>query len=182
MWKRKELKARAKEAIKRNYWTAVVICFLIALLTGEFSTSIIGVWQSEDSMDPNYIYNKNGIETNEIFSEENLRETLSDTQKNIFKAIEMNLNSATKSQKYIFKIWDAVNSFQIKQIGIGIILSIAAIIALAFTIFIADPLIVGGKRYFLKAREGKNTKIGEAIVIIQKGNWLNVSIIMWLFV
>ena len=39
MWKRKELKSRARQVVKKNYWTAIVICFLIALLTGEFGTS-----------------------------------------------------------------------------------------------------------------------------------------------
>lgn len=85
-----------------------------------------------------------------------------------------------KSQKYIFKIWDAINLFHIQEVKIGIILSIAAVLAFAFTIFVADPLIVGGKRYFLKAREGTNTKIGEMKVVFQKGNWINVAIIMFL--
>ena len=47
MWKRKELKSRARQ---------VVICFLIALLTGEFGTSILGIYQQEDSMNPYYIF------------------------------------------------------------------------------------------------------------------------------
>lgn len=187
MWNRKELKTRAKEVVKKNYWTAIVICFLIALLTGEFGTSIVGIWQVDDSMDPNYIYHQRGIHddrVNEInhpiLSDEYIKEKLNDTQINIFKAIEANLNSATKSQKYIFKIWDAINLFHIQEVKIGIILSIAAVLAFAFTIFIADPLIVGGKRYFLKAREGTNTKIGEMKLVFQKGNWINVAIIMFL--
>ena len=44
MWKRKELKSRARQVVKKNYWTAIVICFLIALLTGEFGTSILGIY------------------------------------------------------------------------------------------------------------------------------------------
>lgn len=187
MWNRKELKTRAKEVVKNNYWTIIVICFLIALLTGEFGTSILGIWQVDDSMDPNYIYHQRGIDKDKlneinhpILSDEYIKEKLNDTQINIFKAIEANLNSATKSQKYIFKIWDAINLFHIQEVTTGIILSIAAVLAFAFTIFIADPLIVGGKRYFLKAREGTNTKIGEMKVVFQKGNWINVAIIMFL--
>ena len=44
MWKRKELKNNARKVIKKNYWTAIVICFLIALFTGEFGTSIMGIF------------------------------------------------------------------------------------------------------------------------------------------
>lgn len=176
MWDRKELKARAKEVVKRNYWTAVVTCFLVALLTGEFGTSII--IKQDESLRPNFFINhQNIIENIEI--EENIKETLNDTQINIIKAIEANLNSATKSQKYIFKIWDAINSFQINRTAIGTILIIGAILAFLFIVFIADPLIVGGKRYFLKARNN-NAKIGEIKVIFQKGNLLNIAITMFL--
>lgn len=118
MWERKELKNKAKKVVYKNYWTIVVVCFLIALLTGEFGTSILGVWQSEDSMDPNYIFHheidKIGIQDEEIktfFSEEKIKDVLNETQIKVFETVEDNLNSALKSQKYIFKIWDAITFF-----------------------------------------------------------------------
>lgn len=194
MWKRKELKDKAKKVVHKNYWTTIVVCFLIALLTGEFGTSIVGLWQSEDSMDPNYIINyekrtihkeidKIELQENEIqtlFSEENIKETLNETQIKIFEALEANLNSAMKTQKYIFKIWDAVTSFNIHHTRLGVALCISAVLAFAFTVLIADPLIVGGKRYFLKARKGSNTKIGVVGEVFQKEHWLNIAIIMFL--
>lgn len=187
MWKRKDLKDRAKKVVRKNYWTAIVVCFLIALLTGEFGTSIVGIWNSEDSMDPNYIINhevdKTDLPENEtqtFLSKENKQETLNEMQIKVLEAIEANLNSVTKSQKYIFKIWDAVTSFQIDQIQLGILLCIGAILAYAFTVFIADPLIVGGKKYFLEARKGSNTKIGVIVEVFKKEHWLNVAIIMFL--
>lgn len=194
MWKRKELKAKAKQVVKNNYWTAIVVCFLIALLTGEFGTSVIGIWQKDDSMDPNYIVNNEKIITNStideskiseqnkkvLWDEKQIRETLDNTQSKIFEIIDANLNNATKSQKYIFKIWDAVTSFNLNQMKIGIILCIAAILAFCFTIFIADPLIVGGKRYFLKARSRKNTSAGIIVEVFKDKNWMNVAITMFL--
>ncbi len=187
MWKRKELKDRAKKVVHKNYWTAVVVCFLIALFTGEFGTSIVGVWQSGDSMDPNYIVrretDKGKLEEDEIdnfFTERNIKETLNETQIKIWEATEANLNSAMKSQKYIFKIWDAITSFNIHEVRLGVMLSITAVLAFAFTIFIADPLIVSGKKYFLEAREGTNTKIGVMKQIFQKEHWFNVALIMFL--
>ena len=72
MWKRKELKEKAKKVVHKNYWTAIVVCFLIALLTGEFGTSTVGIWQSEDSMDPNYvIHREQKYEIDEFFTEKN---------------------------------------------------------------------------------------------------------------
>lgn len=191
MWKRKELKDKAKKVVKKNYWTAIVVCFLIALLTGEFGTSIIGIWQSNDSLDPNYIIHKQSKtenndkkeekkETNDIFSKEYIKKTFDETQIKILETIEVNLNSAMKSQKYIFKIWDAIESFSKNYTQLGIVLCIASVIAVAFTIFIADPLIVGGKKYFLKARKGSNTKIGIIAEVYQKEHWFNVAMIMFL--
>ena len=188
MWKRKELKNKAKKVVYKNYWTAIVVCFLIALFTGEFGTSIVGVWQSEDSMDPNYVIHRQKERADEIqeyeidtfFTERNIKETLNDTQIKVFEAIEANLNSAMKSQKYIFKIWDAVTSFNINQTKLGVGLSVGAILALAFTILVADPLIVGGKKYFLKAREGENTKVGIIGEVFRKENWFNIALIMFL--
>ena len=180
MWTRKELKQKAKEVVKKNYWTAIITCFLIALLTGEFGTSIVGIWQSEDSMDPNYIIHRVEKSNNTITSSDNIHKTLNETQKMVFEAVEANLNSATKSQKYIFKIYDAIKSFNIDKVRLGIALIIAAALAFSFTIFVADPLIVGGKKYFLKARKGNNTKIGVILDVFKNGNWLNVATIMFL--
>ena len=196
MWKRRELKAKARKVVKSNYWTMLVVCFLIALLTGEFGTSIIGIWQSDDSMDPNYVINNEKLILNKLITEEEKEEIeketifnfdkekveriLNDAQIKAMEAIDANLNSATKSQKYIFKIWDAINFFKLKLNVIGIELCLAAILAVAFTIFIADPLIVGGKKYFLKARMNKTTKVGIIIDIFKKENWINISIIMLL--
>lgn len=187
MWKRKELKDKAKKVVYKNYWTAIVVCFLIALFTGEFGTSTVGIWQSEDSMDPNFVIHQveekkvsKEQEIDPFFTERNIKQTLNETQIKIIEAIEANLNSATKSQKYIFKIWDGITSFNNNYPMLGILLYIGAVLSFAFTIFVADPLIVGGKRYFLKAREGSNTKVGIIGEIFQKEHWLNVVIIMFL--
>jgi len=206
MWERKTLKERAKKVVKKNYWTAIVVCFLIALLTGEFGTSIVGIWQSEDSMDPNYViwkterYNNSNIipqeesknlqdeieenvklgERKTLFSKLNIRKTLNDTQIKIFQAVEDNLNSATKSQKYIFKIWDAINLFNMNKTNGGVFLCIAALLAICFTIFVADPLIVGGKKYFLSARESDSTRASVVLEVFKNNNWGNVALTMLL--
>ncbi len=188
MWTRKDLKNRAKEVVRKNYWSAVIVCFLIALLTGEFGTSIVGVWQSDDSMDPNYIINdrsfinvdneENNKQDTYRLNKKKIEETLNITQIRALEAVEANLNSATKSQKYIFKIWDAINLFDIKETGLAVVFCISSLIAILFTIFIADPLIVGGKRYFLKARKGSKIKISTIWYVFKDGNLANIAIIM----
>ena len=187
MWERKELKSKAKKVVSKNYWTTVVVCFLIALVTGEFGTSILGVWQSDDSMDPNYILHDNmdkieiqGHEIKTLISEESMKSVLNETQVKVFEIVEDNLNSALKPQKYIFKIWDAITSFYVEQTKWGILLCIGAVIAFAFTVLVADPLIVGGKKYFLQARKNRNATIGILKEIFQKEHWFHIAMIMFL--
>ena len=193
MWKRKELKDKAKQVIKRNYWTAIVVCFLIALFTGEFGTSIIWSWQKEDAMDPYYItghkdeildlgINNENIDEvmkkkEEIVAKiEEKKESLTDFEVKIFRVIEANLDSITKSQKSAIKIADALKSFSFDQTGLGIKFSVMAIISIIFTIVIANPLIVAGKRYFLKARKQSNTKISVIGEIFKRKSWINVAV------
>ena len=195
MWKRKELKAKAREVVKKNYWTVIVVCFLLALLTGEFGTSIIGWLQGEDSLDPTYIVRQEQIQENEDIDQEKVEiilekiseaeeeigiENLTDSEKKVIEIVKANVNSATKSQKYIFKIIDAITSFNINEAFLGVTLSITALISLLFVIMIGDPLIVAGRKYFLKARAEEDTPITDiAKDIFKKENWFNVALTMF---
>lgn len=196
MWKRKELKTKARKVVKKNYWTAIVVCFLIALLTGEFGTSILGILDSEDSMDPFYIItHKNAtidsdtnVEKSEVLKTqeeivgkiEEKKKSLNDVQTKIWNLIESNIDSITKSQKYVFKISDAIKSFILEKDELGIGLISIAILSIIFGIFIANPLTVAGKRYFLKARKKSNIKINVILEVFKNKNWLNVSVIILL--
>ena len=135
------------------------------------------IWQSEESMDPNYVINyQNENDVDYLIKEISVNEL----QIKVYEIAKANINNVMKTQKYVFKIWDGITSFSIEKTGLGITLCISAVLSLAFMICIADPLIVGGKRYFLKAREGSNTRIGIIKEIFQKEHWFNVVIIMFL--
>lgn len=193
MWKRKELKEKAKQVVKINYWTAIIVCFLLALFTGEFGTSIILIWQGEDSIDPNYVLKQEEIIADNQQAEEKLNEVEEQEQKinekrsefnnfqlGIIEIIKMNVNNLIKSEKYVFRFWDAIESFEIKETGLGIALIIIAIIAVIYIILIAEALRVAGRKYFLEARNIENTKIAVMGEIFKKGNWKNVAITMLL--
>ncbi len=188
MWKRKELKQKARTVIKKNYWAAIVVCFLMALLTNEFGPSIIGIWHSNDSIDPNYIVNESS-DINEYINEnengflrkfEDKIQVFQEKSPQLYQVIEANLNNIIKYQKYLLKIWDATQSFTMEQNTLGILLCIGAVIAILFIIFIANPIIVGGKRYFIKVTKNDKTKIGTMVDVFKNKNLLNVSMIMLL--
>ena len=82
MWKRKDLKIKARKVVKSNYWTALIVCFLLALFTSEFGTSIVLIWQGEDSVDPNYIVKQENIVSNNEKAKEELNEIKEKKSKN----------------------------------------------------------------------------------------------------
>ena len=182
MWSRKELKERAKKVIKNNYWTAIIVCFILMMFTGEFGSATVGTRENNDSIDPNYVENKitafiNPEERDKIIEE---KYKLNNIPEQVLNAINANLNNITKSEKYVFKIWDAVKLFYMEIPQIGILLCIGAVLACAFIILISEPLTVGGKKYFLKAREGKDTKVSVILDVYKNKNWLHVAGIMFL--
>lgn len=193
MWKRKELKKQAKQTIKKNYWTAVVVCFLIAILTGEFGASINGNSAKEESLSPDYAIMQNQLIMNEQIKQEEVQKvqerqqkieefknSLTDMQLGIANGVNTNINSMTRSQKYIFKIWDAIKLFMANQTVLAVGLILASITAILYLILIAEPLIVAERKYFLTARKGENTRMGVMKEIFRRGSWSNVALIMLL--
>lgn len=193
MWKRKDLKNKAKVTIKKNYWTAVVICFLVTILTGEFGNSITGIWQNEDSILPNYVLTENNLLMKEKVDQsqlvraqeindkiENIKRSLNDGQLKALNAINANLNSLAKPEKYVYRIWDAIELFYVNQSLLGVVYVIAAIIAMLYAILIAEPLIVAERRFFIVARKQENTRLGEIKEVFRRKSWSNVAKIMLL--
>lgn len=192
MWKRKNLKDKAKKIVKNNYWTAVVLCFVITILTGEYGNSITGIWQSGDSVLPDYVITQNQYLIENEISKDNIAEiqekqekikeiteNLTENQLKMVNTITSNLNSLTKSQKYIYKIWDAIELFIMNQNLLGIAYVLIAIIAILYIILLAEPLLVAERRYFIIASEKENTKMGVMKEIFKRKNWSNVAIIMF---
>ncbi len=192
MWKRKNLKDKAKKTVKNNYWTAVVLCFVITILTGEYGNSITGIWQSGDSVLPDYVITQNQyLIENEISKDniaeiqekqekiEEIKENLTENQLKMVNTITSNLNSLTKSQKYIYKIWDAIELFIMNQNLLGVAYVLIAIIAILYIILLAEPLLVAERRYFIIASEKENTKMGVMKEIFKRKNWSNVAVIMF---
>ena len=192
MWKRKNLKDKAKKTVKNNYWTAVVLCFVITILTGEYGNSITGIWQSGDSVLPDYVITQNQyLIENEISKDniaeiqekqekiEEITENLTENQLKMVNTITSNLNSLTKSQKYIYKIWYAIELFIMNQNLLGIAYVLIAIIAILYIILLAEPLLVAERRYFIIASEKENTKMGVMKEIFKRKNWSNVAVIMF---
>lgn len=184
MWNRKDLKSKAREVVKKSYWSIVVVCFLIALLTGEYGTSFIAKLNSNDDVIPYYIENEeikeNSEEYRKIKEVHDKINSLPDTQIKIVEIAKANVDSAIKTQKYLIKVWDAIKSFNIHENKLGIKISLAALVALLFTIFVVEPLIVAEKRFLINVRKESATKVSVLKEVFKKNCLGNVALTMLL--
>lgn len=64
MLKRKEMKKRAKQVVKKHYWLLLILCLGMALFGTEFSSTLNFVRTERTEMDSNTKENKNAIQYN----------------------------------------------------------------------------------------------------------------------
>ena len=177
MWKRKELKEKAKKTLKKNYWTIIIVCFIMAICTGEYGLSSVSVERNFESADITSEIQRaeevdDSIKIEPEENEDNLTETY---RKALEDSINSSANSIVKTQKYVYKIVDGIAKMIENAQLEAIFLFVSAVIAFAFVVFVADPLIVGEKRFFIKARRNSKTKVGVIATIFKKGEWTNIA-------
>lgn len=166
MWSRVELKNRAKEALKRNYWKAVLVG-LLCIILGTSS----GLELSFDADDI-------GVENNQLnfdFSQENLAEfdTIYMYSYGYDDSYEYDYDDYYEENFYDYDIYEdsfyefqspGINSvFQIAirfMIIVIVVFVIGGAIGILLSTFILNPLEVGASRFFLKNLD-KNAQIGE---------------------
>ncbi len=192
MWNRKNLKKKAKELIKKNYWSFVIVCFILSICTSDFKLSSMSfernfestniIESSEEIFDTKKI----GSLSRDLFSNgiipSNIVNFISENKltKQIETYIQSSINSALKYQKYVYKIVDASRLLSEDFTVAGAVLLIAAAIAFLFIILIAEPLNVGGKRFFIKSCKKNNQKLSVLVSVFKLDQWSNVAKIMLL--
>ncbi len=184
MWKRKDLKNRAKKVIKKNYWTIVIACFIIAICTGEFGLTSATFERNYETSDITERVTEANTKLKEvifgIFKNKDDTNLVNRYSNRIEDSINSTINSTIKSQKYAFKIVDAVRLYIENHKQESIILFVAGCTAFLFIIFVADPLLVGERRFFLHTKASKKTKVGVLATVFHKDQWLNIAKIMFI--
>lgn len=142
MWKRSDLKARAKVSFKRNYWKSVLISLLLALVVGGSSGGAAGsAWSGDNkeayNVTENQIYELDGDSDESEYDgsdSEALEQALNELNQEIDKEL-------TGSQKAAF-VTVFVLVFMITFIVIMAIM-------IVLSAFVGNPLEVGCKRFYL---------------------------------
>ena len=151
MWTRKEIKQRAKEALKRNYWKIMLVSLLTMVLGGGISYSSgafgsngvnsVGVVDapSEDTSDGDESGAADETVTDEFDIPDQAEIYLDNTTNTLIEATE-DMNG-TVAAVYIITI----------MIVVCIIVLIGMIIAGAVSAFLYNPFRVGVNRFMLKS-------------------------------
>lgn len=141
MWTRKDLKERARAAVKRNYWKAILTSMVfILLVVGILSSFTFG--STSNSHDEKKMWE---------IRERNVIDVVADI------AGSMNKKEIAEIRKDFAQIDKAENMtfFAVLLAGIIIIVFVIITVVLFLAIFIAHPLHVGASRFMLKSTDGK---------------------------
>lgn len=149
MWTREELKMRGKMAFKRNYWAAVLVAFVIAIAGGGFFNSANSARNSYERYNSGY---DNGYSYSDDFGND-------------------------YSYDSGFSAGSVVNS----TFGVifSAVMGIVAIFVILLKVFIGNPLIVGGNRFFI-LNQTEQPSAGTLGYVFGSGNAGNVILTMFL--
>lgn len=160
-WTRKELKENAKEALKRNYWKAVLVSFMLLILGGGInSPAAVGnavtshgsddtelilmeneglIGQSEAEAIRNEIETVGGHKTSSIHE---IAEAVGDAAT---EAVDEMLSDLEKVDIALLVVWVVV--------ALTILITSFFIIIL-IDVFVVNPLCIGAERFMLKSVDG----------------------------
>ena len=174
MWMRTELKKKARTLLKQNYWKAVSVCFIIAMLTTAYpvSTTFISLQNISVTGEPDAAFaldmpnSEIVIQTVSHFFE---GVSLPGIGGRIVSAagqimIDMFSNHIT----LFFNILRSANAFLSEGAGIGLILTAAGLLlAFLYQIFINNLLLIGEKRFFMEIHSYRGTMISKIFFLFK---------------
>lgn len=159
-WERKDLKERAKAAIKRNYWWCVLAALILALLTGSGRSGNDKDKDKDQNSQPVVSFNISELD----FSKEDLGDYVA-------QSVGGSLYSAGKM---VYALAGGV---------IGLVLLTIALLAVAIGLVLKallfNPLEVGGRKFFMENEMEKKDGIGCYLDAFKSGYYGNVVVAMF---
>lgn len=150
MWKRKDLKARAKGAFKRNYWKTVLVSLLLMLLVGGASGTVSSFsGNAGDNTGSSAAEKKDEQSINEETPEDELLDIEGLLAENSDVNDVQLKDSFRDMQKQMEETGIIAVSIIFVIIFVIVFIVVFAICAV-FSAFVVNPLDVGCKRFFLR--------------------------------
>lgn len=155
-WTRSELKERAKEALRRNYWKAVFVSFIFIVLSGggsfSSSSSIAGGGKGERADNPV------PVETDMPDDNGDFEWTVTEEDASEQNGLIENMAYAISDsiEEALDRLGEARVAFVVTFAVVAAILFFGAmLIGLAVDAFLINPLWVGAQRFMLKCLDDK---------------------------
>ena len=151
MWTRKDLKSRARQTIRNNYWRIIGAILIVAFICGDIHLNVT------DSL---------------IRAGENYRPT-----RGVLAGV---FNNIIRSQSFIYGFLNAMNQMIFKnRIGAGVIILIGAFFMFLFWFFVRNVISVGKCRFFLEARGYGDTRVLKLGFVFRMRRTAKVAVIMF---
>jgi len=191
---RKELKRKGRAVLKKHYWHAVIICFIMAYVAGfysENSTLILFTAYNETNevAEPVEIKSVTAGDGDLAIAREVLASigikvpdqngARKDTKytRGVFSYI---VNNMSGSNSLVFGILNVINQGLFKgQIVYSLILLLGVAIMGAMWFFISNVLVVGQCRYFMEASGYQKTSGKRALFLISIHRWVHACVVMF---
>ena len=197
MWERKKIKNDARKAIKRNYVNAIIICLIIAIAAGGYTTVSLKVDSSLNSVfkfdQPSVISeifyaidqieHSSGAAVNELinstpFSAISQKLNLRNATTGVFASI---LNNSYGSNTFLVGILNTINKFVFSgRIMPGIIMIASTVLLFLFWVFVQNILRVGEARFFLENQTYSKTRVEKVLFVYRIKRVKNVAKVMLL--
>lgn len=163
MWTRADLKMRGKLDFSKNYWVCVLISLILVILSGQVGSAISGIRNGfTASTSATTEYNYDGLDETDEFDG---YYQYGDTEETNPAQIVKNIFTSSMGTALV-----------VMSIGIALLLSL---IGTLFSIFVAAPLIVGGRRFYLE-NQYENSKISRIGYIFKKKYYGNTVLTIFL--
>lgn len=187
---RKQLKANARQTIRSNKMTIIIVCFIISLIAGDYSSTTTNFQSTQEGLYSHQpptlsdtvggtIGNILGDGTSFLSGLEGLEDmfTLRGATQGAIATI---INNSGESNSVVIGILNSINIyvFDNKIVEASIVL-LAALIAMLFGIFVKNLLIVGQCRFFLEIKNYSNTEISKILFAFRVKKTFNIVYIMF---
>lgn len=137
MWTRKELKEKAKAALKRNYWKAVLVSLLLIMLGGGITpaTAAGGSSVEQEQVEAGEEY--------EAIENDTVHDVVYYAVKESIDEAVLEIEQAKEPEQTAFIVGFLV--------GVVIIFIFVGVIVILADVFLVNPLFVGTKRFMLNS-------------------------------
>lgn len=162
----KELKKKARLSIKHNYWRAISVCFLIAMLTTAYpaTTTFFGIHAVSGL--PGEISGTPDLSNSDVVAQIIERtvphkDIIRLLPRSIYEVGGLFIDICTSTSSLFFSVLRAVNGFLSEEPGAAAFLAAGVIVSFLGLVFVGNLLRIGENRFFMESRKYGRTRISK---------------------